>query len=106
MMPALPELRHRFFIRQVVGQSERIDTRRHAILRGLVAEFDDFLDHLALGLMERSLFFADLDQGFEFLVAKPHSFSEMLRCQSIDDRGAGAFDQAADAIKLRYGGFE
>src|SRR2546423_3246806 len=103
VMPALPQLRDCVFIRQVVGQRERIDPRRHAILRGFVAELDDFLDHFAFGLVERALFLANFDEGFEFLVAQPHSFSKMQWRQTIDDRVTRALEHAADAIQQWHG---
>src|SRR2546430_5761883 len=106
MMAALSELRDRFFVRQVVGQREGIHPRRHAILRSLVAELDDFLDHLALGLLESALFLANFDEGLEFFVAELFSFSQMERRQPFDDRRARPLEQASHAIEQRHRGLE
>ena len=66
-MPLLFYLRDRFFVREVVRQSEGIDARRHAIFRRLVAQLDDLLNHLALRFGERAFLRSDLDQRLEFL---------------------------------------
>ena len=69
-MAPLLQLRDRFFVRQVVRQREGIHPRRHAILRGLVSQLDDLLDHLAFRFVQRALLFAHLDQRLEFFVAQ------------------------------------
>ena len=62
--------RDEFLVGQIVGQREGIDARRHAILRRLVAELDDFLDHLALRLVQRALLGAQFHERFELLFAE------------------------------------
>src|ERR1700716_2728498 len=98
-MTSLFQLRDGFFISEVVGQREGIDARRHAILRGLVAELDDFLDHLAFRFVERALLFAHLDERLEFLVAHASPLSEMTRRETVDDRRAEMLEKAAHAIE-------
>ena len=53
------QARDRFLVRQIVRQCESIDARRHAILRRLVAEFNDLLDHLSFRFIQCTFFFAD-----------------------------------------------
>src|SRR5947209_15947272 len=106
MMATLPQLRDRFFVGQVVRQRKRIDPRGHAILRGFVAEFDDLLDHFAFGFLKGALFFANLDESLELLVAELFSLAQMQWSQPFDNCRAGPLEQAADAIEQGHGGLE
>jgi len=42
----LLQTRDCFLVRQIIGQHETINARRHAILCGFITEFDDFLNDL------------------------------------------------------------
>ena len=101
-MPLLLQPRDRFLVRQIVRQRERIDPRRHAILRRLVAQLDDFLDHLAFGFLQRAFLFAHLDQRLEFFIAQPRPLLQMARGEAIDHRGADVFEQMPDPIEQRH----
>ena len=79
LVPSGLQQRDRFVICKVVRQRKSVDARRHAILRGFVAQFEDFLDHLALGLVQRALFLTDLDQRLEFFVAQVRARAQLLR---------------------------
>ena len=102
----LPEERDRFFVRQIIRHRKGIDPRRHAILRRLVAEFDDFLNHLALRLLQRPLRLAHLDQRLEFFVRDPWPNAQFFRRESIDDHAARALELESDPIKQRQQGLE
>ena len=101
-MTSLPELRDRFFILEVVRKREGIHSWRHAILRRLVAQLDDFLDHLAFGFMQSALFLPHLDQRLEFFVAHVGAFLQAPRGEAIDDGRADAFEQMPNPIERRH----
>ena len=56
------QLRDHIFVREIVRDGKRLDPWRHAILRCLVSQLDDFLDHLALGFLQRSFFLTNFDE--------------------------------------------
>ena len=102
----LPEERNRLFVRQIIRHRKGIDSRRHAILRRLVAELDDFLNHLALRLLQSPLRLAHLDQRLEFFVRDPWPHAQFLRREPIDDHAAGALEPEPDPIEQRQEGLE
>ena len=95
-------LRDRLFVRAIIRQEERVDPRRHAILRRLITELDDLLDHLAFRLVQRSFFLGDLEERAEFFVGDPAARRSLRRGESPDDRLADAFQREADAIEQRH----
>ena len=101
MAPLLQE-RDRFLVRQIVRDRESIDPRRHAILRRLVAELDDFLDHLALGFLERAFLLAHLDQRLEFLVADCRPHAQIFRREPVDHQLLAFSSALSDAIEQRH----
>ncbi len=92
----------RLLVRQIVRQDKSIDPRGHAILRRFVAQLDDFLDHLALRLVQRAFRFAHFNQRFELLVADPRPDAEPGRGEAIDHEGAGMLEHVPDAIEQRH----
>ena len=105
-MPALLKKGDRLIVRQIIRHREGIDPRRHAILRRLVAQLDNFLDHLALGLLQRALCFAHLDERLQLLVADPRPDPQFRWGEPIDHQRAGVFEQMPDAIEQRHHQFE
>ena len=56
----LLQARNCILVSQIVRQHEAVHARRHAILRSLIAELDDFLDHLSFAVVKRAFLLADL----------------------------------------------
>ena len=69
-MAFTPNQRHDLLVGELVGEGERIDARRHAVLHSLVAQFNDFLDHFPFAETKFSFLDAQLDQGFKFFVVQ------------------------------------
>ena len=99
MVAALAQLRDRLFVRQVVGQRERIHSGRHAILSGLVAELDDFLDHLGFRLLQRPFFFADFNQGLEFFIGQMRASTNVPGRDQLDYGNTDCFQGATDGFE-------
>ena len=96
------QARDRFLVRQIVRQCESIDARRHAILRRLVAEFNDLLDHLSFRFIQCTFFFADFNQRLKLLIAQSWTGAQMQRSEKIDNRRACALERMTDAIEQRH----
>jgi len=78
------------------------DARRHAIARGLVAELDDFLDHLALGGVQRSLLRAELDQRAELFFTEEIGAGETRGREQLGHRFREALEMDRDGIDDRH----
>ena len=88
-------------MRQIVRHRESIHPRRHAVLRRLVAQLDDLLDHLAFRLMQRALLRAQLDQRPQLILAEKVPRLQRRRRHRIGDLFAQPLQQPRDGIKDR-----
>jgi hypothetical protein len=88
-------------VREVVGHRERVHARGHAVFRGLVAELDDLLDHLALRLVQRAILGAQLDQCFEFVFVEKVPGLERGGRHGIGDLFAHPLQHARQRIEDR-----
>ncbi len=98
-MTFLLQTRDRFVIRQIIWQREAINTRRHAIFRGFIAEFDDFLDHFSFAFIQCAFLLAHLNQRPQLLVAQARTSSQMRRGEKIDNICADGLESVTDAIE-------
>ena len=119
---ARAELGDEFLIGEVIGDGESIDARGHAVLRVLVAELDNLLDHLAFVFLERAFLGAEFHEGLEFVFVQEMAGAEMSRgdrvgdffTQPLEDAGEGiehggeplhdAHADLRDAVRLGEGG--
>src|SRR5882724_8437496 len=83
--------RYYLSIRQIVWQGETIDARGHAIFCGLIAEFDDFMDHLSFFFLQCPFLFAHFNERPQLLVAQSLAGAQMQWREAINNQGANAF---------------
>ncbi len=105
-MPPLLQLRDGFFVRQIIGERERVHARRHAILRRLVAQLDDLLDHFAFRLLQCALLFTHLDERLEFFVTQARPILQVTRREAIDHGRADPFEQMSDTVEQGHQRFQ
>src|SRR5205814_702781 len=78
-------------IRQIVWQGETIDPRRHAIFRGLITEFDDFMNHLSFFFLQCAFLFAHFNQRTQLLVAQSLAGAQMEELYEFTEPGTMLF---------------
>ena len=91
----------RLVVGEIVGNGEDVQARRHAIAGGFVAQFEDLLDDLAFGQLERPLLHAPFDERFELRLVQRLPGGEFPGRQRVRGAVAGALQQAADGIERR-----
>ena len=72
-------------IRQIVWQGETIDPWGHAVFCGLIAEFDDFMNHLSFFFLQCAFLFAHFNQRSQLLVAQSLAGAQMQWREAIDN---------------------
>src|ERR1041385_962247 len=87
------------FISQIVRQHESVYARRHTILRGSIAQLDDFLNHLSFAVVQRAVLFTHLKQCAQFFIAQTRSAGEMCWRETINDIIAYRLQPPPDAIE-------